>query len=1162
MVEAIVEDIDAKRSLFARLDEIVKPEVVLASNTSSISLTLIGAATKRPDKVLGMHFMNPVPLMTLVELIRGQATSDESMATATELTKALGKIPVEAADYPGFIANRILMPMINEAFFALMEGVGTPEAIDTVMKLGMNHPMGPLTLADFIGLDVCVAILDVLHDGLGDPKYRACPLLRRYVAAGHLGRKTGRGVYQVLLRSLSMPSGLAVRRWLVAAALLIVAVAPLTAGPQQAAVAERPSALHIPFEKYTLANGLTVVLAEEHSTPMVSVVVMYHAGSKNEEVGRTGFAHLFEHVMFTGSGHVPYGLHDKFTEGVGGNNNAGTDSDYTVYFENVPSNYLEHALWLESDRQGWLLDSLDTAKFNAQRDIVKNERRQSVDNQPYGRVDEIMGAAIYPKGHPYSWPVIGSMSDLSAASVDDVKKFFRLYYAPNDATLVLSGDFDPAKAKAWIAKYFNDVPRGAPITRPQAPPVTLAAQTQLVYEDRVKVPQLYLEWPTVGVRQDDNRVLDVLANVLTGSRTARLTKALVYDREIASRVTTGQSTNETVGEFRVTVTPRPGHTLAELQAACDSVIETLKREGPTADELQRAKAGVQFAFVAGLESNLGKAFRLANGQTYFDDPGYSFTTDYERYQRVTADDVMRAAKRYLGAGRIVLSVVPPGATASAASPDAVAVPPVSPPPATPAAPAQAPAAGASASNPSTFDRTVTPIPGPTPEVHVPAWTRSALANGATLVVSERHALPLVSVSVSFVGGADQFDQAGKTGQATLVGGMLAEGTTTRTGDQIADAAQAVGSSLEIAIGAEDARVGFTSMADSAERMLTLAGDVIMHPTFPAPALERRRANLLVQLAQARDATRGIAEVVFPKVVYSTDHPYGRSASEASVKAITRDDLVAFQAQAFQPSHAIITVVGDITAADARRLVDTALRGWSATTTAPVSFAYPPTPAPRPTTIYLVDKPGAAQSTFAIGAPGPSRHTPDYFAIRVMNSFFGEQFQSRLNANIREDKGYSYGVGSRFAFGHGPGAFRAGGEIVTTSSDKALVEFMKEIDGIRGARPITDDEFTAAKNALIQGLPAQFASVAGVGRAIAALYLQDLPEDYYKTFPTAVKSVTKDAVLEAARRYIDPAHVAIVIVGDRKQIEAPLRATGIAPLVLLDTDGNPVTDSSR
>jgi zinc protease len=954
-------------------------------------------------------------------------------------------------------------------------------------------------------------------------------------------------------------------------ALVVLCVAsgvPVHGG--QAVATQQANALHIPFQKYTLANGLTVVLAEDHATPMVSVVVMYHVGSKNEEIGRTGFAHLFEHMMFTGSGHVPYGMHDKFTEGVGGNNNAGTDFDYTVYYQSVPSNFLEHVLWLESDRQGWLLDALDAEKFNAQRDIVKNERRQSVDNRPYGRVDEIMGAAIYPPNHPYSWPVIGSMTDLSAASVEDVKKFFRLFYAPNNATLVVSGHFDPATAKPWIEKYFNDVPHGAEITRPHAPPVTLQAEKRLVYEDRVKIPQLFLQWPTVGVRDDDNRVLDILASVLTGSRTARLTKALVYDHELASKVTANQATNESVGDFRISVTPRPGHSLAELKAACDPVLEALKKDGPTPDELQRAKADVQFAFVSSLESNLGKAFQLATGQTYFDDPGYAFSVDFPAYQRVTAEDIKRVANKFLGAGRVVLSVVPIGQKSAAASADAALVPPVKMPPSAPAAaPPPAPSAPAAqapaptaASHPSSFDRTVVPTPGPAPEIRVPSWTRTTLPNGMQLVVSERHALPLVSVAISFLGGADQFEPAGKTGAAALVAGMLPEGTTTKTGDQIADAAQAVGSNLESAVGAEDARLGFASMTSGFEPMLDLTADVTLHPTFPAPALERRRANLLVQLAQARDSTRGIAEVVFPKVVYSTDHPYGRSATESTVKAITRDDLLAFKAQCFQPSRAIVTVVGDISAADAQRQVERAFGSWTGQSAGPVSFAYRELPEPRPTTIYLVDKPGAAQSTFAIGSAGPPRKTPDYYAIRVMNSFFGEQFQSRLNANIREEKGYSYGVGSHFAFGRGPGPFRAGGEIVTASSDKALVEFMKEFNGIRGARPITDDEMTSAKNALIQALPAQFGSNAGIGRAISALFLQDLPEDYFQQFPAAVRAVTKDEVVRAAQRYIDPAHLAIVIVGDRKQIEGPLKATGIAPLVLLDTEGNPVTESSR
>ena len=325
--------------------------------------------------------------------------------------------------------------------------------------------------------------------------------------------------------------------------------------------------IRIPFEQYQLPNGLTVLLSVDHTTPTVAVNMWYHVGSKNEVPGRTGFAHLFEHVMFTGSGHVPYGLHDKLTEGVGGSNNGTTSNDRTTYFETVPSNYLESALWLEADRMGFLLDTLDVAKLNAQRDIVKNERRQGVDNQPYGRVGEILAEATYPKGHPYSWDVIGSMADLSAATEQDVKDFFRVYYAPNNCFLAIVGDFDPVQAKAWVLKYFGDIPRGKPVTRPTVATVTLPAETRLAYEDRVQVPRLYIQWPTVGEKNDDMYALDVLGSILAGPRTARITKALVYDKQAAASVGAYQNSNEDVGEFMVMITPRPGNSLTDLEAA-------------------------------------------------------------------------------------------------------------------------------------------------------------------------------------------------------------------------------------------------------------------------------------------------------------------------------------------------------------------------------------------------------------------------------------------------------------------------------------------------------------------------------------------------------------------------------------------------------------------
>ena len=456
----------------------------------------------------------------------------------------------------------------------------------------------------------------------------------------------------------------------IAAALAIAALAVTAIDARQAKPSSAKSgSIHIPFEQYTLPNGLRVILSRDRSTPTVAVNVWYHVGSKNEQPGRTGFAHLFEHVMFTGSGNVPYGLHDKYTNAVGGSNNGTTDNDRTLYFETIPSNYLETALWLEADRMGFLLDALDIAKLNAQRDIVKNERRQRIDNQPYGRVGEILSAAIYPKTHPYSWSVIGSMEDLSAASEEDVKNFFRLYYAPNNAILTIVGDFDPAQAKEWIAKYFSDIPKGKPITRPKIEPVTLSGEKRLVYEDKVPLPRLYILWPTAGVDHEDRFALEVLGPVLAGARTARLTKALVYDKQAAASIGASQSTSEDVGQFGIFVTPRPGSTLTLLEEEINVIIERLKSEGPTAQEIQAAVASEELQFISGLQSPLGKSMQLADGAGYHNDPGY-FKIEFEKQRGVTPEDVKRVANKYLTPGRVILSVVPIGKTDQAAKPEA------------------------------------------------------------------------------------------------------------------------------------------------------------------------------------------------------------------------------------------------------------------------------------------------------------------------------------------------------------------------------------------------------------------------------------------------------------------------------------------------------------
>lgn len=425
--------------------------------------------------------------------------------------------------------------------------------------------------------------------------------------------------------------------------------------------------IRIPYQSTMLPNGLTLVLAPDHTTPTVAVDVWYHVGSKNEERGRTGFAHLFEHMMFTGSGHVPYGVQDKLTEGVGGSNNATTSNDRTDYFDVVPANYLESTLWIEADRMGFLLDAFDHAKLDAQRDVVINERRQRQDNAPYGAVYEILNRTTYPTSNPYSWDVIGSVADLRAASDEDVKNFFRQYYAPSNAVLAIAGDFDPVQTRAWVVKYFGSIPRGRPIGRPSVSPVSLSNAQRLVYEDRVQVPRLYVQWPTVGEKGDDRFALDVLGSILAGRRTARLTKALVYDQQGAANVAAGQDSNEDVGQFLISITPRPGHSLTDLETAADAIVARLKSEGPTADELRRATAGTELEFLRGLESNLGKAEQLAEGVGFHGDAGY-FRTQYEKSRSVTVADVKRVANQYLTAGRVILSVVPGGHVDQAAKP--------------------------------------------------------------------------------------------------------------------------------------------------------------------------------------------------------------------------------------------------------------------------------------------------------------------------------------------------------------------------------------------------------------------------------------------------------------------------------------------------------------
>ena len=456
----------------------------------------------------------------------------------------------------------------------------------------------------------------------------------------------------------------------------------------------------------------------------------------------------------------------------------------------------------------------------------------------------------------------------------------------------------------------------------------------------------------------------------------------------------------------------------------------------------------------------------------------------------------------------------------------------------------------------TLDREKAPTVGKAPSLRVPTWTRTKLTNGAELIVVEKRDLPLVALNIDFIGGASNYETADKLGVASFAAQMLSEGTKTRTADQLSDAQQLLGTSIFANVGGESGTIRFTSLRDKFAPALTLLADMLLNSTFPDSALERNRARALVGLTQAKDQPNTIASNAFSKIVYGDEHPYGRVVSEKTVKAITRADVMSLASAYFRPGRAVITVTGDIDARTARRVVEKALAAWPAGGERP-TFAYGPVPAPKARMIYLIDKPKAAQSVFALGEPGPARNTPDYYPILVMNTLLGGMFQSRLNHDIREVKGYSYGVNSSFAYGRGPGAFRAGGGIVSAKSDSALIGFMTHFRGVQGEMPFTDDEMKVGKESLVQSLPGRFASVNGIATAISSIYTQDLPETYFKDFAANIDAVTREDLVRVAKKYIDIDHMNLVIVGDRATIEGPLKATGIAPIQILDVDARPV-----
>ena len=882
----------------------------------------------------------------------------------------------------------------------------------------------------------------------------------------------------------------------------------------------------ISYEKITLSNGLDVILHEDHSLPITAVNVWYHVGSKDEEVGRTGFAHLFEHVMFEGSKHHNQSYFEPLQK-AGAALNGSTTNDRTNYWENVPSNYLELALWLEADRMGFLLDALDQKRFDVQRDVVKNERRQSYENRPYGMAPMLLQPAVFPSPHSYNWTTIGSPEDLEAAKLEDIKSFFLRFYSPSNATIAIVGDFVPEDVKRMVERYFGDIPPGPPINRVGRMDSELRGRVSLTMDDKVQLPRLYLVWPSCPEFDSDQAPLDVLSMVLGDGKSSRLYRSLVYEKQIARDVAVFNDAEEIAGAFHIQVTASPEQTLERIESVVREELERIRREPPSKRELSAAKNRIESHHVRQLErfgGFGGRADQLNYYNTIAGDPGL-INSDLDRYLAVTEADVQRVAASTLGESHVRLSILPERTLSPTAS---------------------------------AIDRSAMPKPSAPPPFSPPVPSRARLSNGLNILFLEKPGLPMVAFGMLLRSGAVT-DPPGGPGLSDMTASMLLEGTTSRSSQQIADEMEFLGSHLDTDVAREIVLLATETLSSNWATALEIMADVLRNPTFPHEEVERIRKERLTDLRRVADNPVAIATRASRALLYGPETPYGHPATgtERSVEDITREQLIGHFASQYGPENATFIVVGAVTQEDVVSMAEEHFGDWSPRSAPPEHPAVDAKPVPdMPTTIFLADKPDAAQSVIRAGHLTIRRHHPDYFALNRLNYIFGGQFSARLNMNLRQDKGYSYGYQSTIDWLTGQSALIAGGGVQTAVTKEAVLETLNEFAGIRVDRPVTQEEFESATDGIRRALPSQFETQGQTLHQLTRLVVFDVPDDYYSHYIANLEAVTLADVHRVAQEQIDDRHLKVLVVGDRKILEPGLRELGL-PIVSVDHEGRPL-----
>jgi len=914
------------------------------------------------------------------------------------------------------------------------------------------------------------------------------------------------------------------------------------------AVAAETAPLKVPnlkYEKYTLPNGLEVILREDHRLPMVAVDLWYHVGPLNEKAGRTGFAHLFEHMMFEGSKHVGEKAHFKYLEGAGATDiNGTTDYDRTNYFETVPSNQLDLALWLESDRMGFLLETLDRKKLTNQRDVVRNELRQD-EGEPYDVADEAVGHALFPKTHPYYANVIGSHADVEAARLLDVRDFFQHYYTPNNASIAIVGDFNPATIKEKIAKFFGPIPKGPAVDKPAVETPAITSERRVTVTDTVQLPRLSVSWLTPEAYKPGDADTDVFISILGGGKVSRLYQKMVYKDQVAQSVTCQNQSLMVTSKAECDIIARPGVKLEDLEASFDKEVESLRTAGPTQAELDRARNQHLSGQIEGLQrlgGFGGVADMMSRYNQYLGDPGY-LPKDVTRYEAVTTASVQHIAQQSFGKNQRVVVYCIPGKKVTEEVPrspeDTDATVKVVPP--------------YSGEFETAQDwRKEAPKPGPDPILHLPTPKTFELANGMKVYLIEEHELPVFSAALVTLAGGEN-NPTEKPGLASFTARMLTEGTTTRSSTELANATAQIGAALGSSASMDSAAVSVTALSNNTAPAFELLSDVALHPTFKDEEVERIRQQRLVAILQEADSPIAATLRVGNKVLYG-QKPYGFQpvGTTESVKAVTRADLTSFWSAHYGPKNAGLIFAGDLSEAQARSLAEKYFGGWSNAVAA--SSPVPGSPAPPERKLVIVDKPGSPQTTliaFGLGAP---RNSPEYAAINEMNSVLGGLFSSRINMNLREKNGFTYGAFSGFFFYRGGGPFFAGAQVRTDVTGPATRELFAELNRIH-TDPATPDELKLAKDSSLRSLPANFETVGNETGLMAELFVYSLPTDYFQKLPAQFEAVTPEAVAKAAENFIHPQNVIVIAVGDRAKIQPDMEKLNLGPIELRDESGD-------